>query len=130
VRDVFYFSKSPVKMSDLASVAHDIGRSTKFVEASDEQILNICGPSDELLHCIRIDPLGRDYSSFESPQQERIRMLEPQSGFIISFHITSHDTVLGLLKCVLDRYGGWVGSDDNTFETIYDARNIDFLVEP
>jgi len=116
-------------MSYLASVAQGIGLSTEVVETSDDQVLNIYGPPDELLHCIPIEPMGRDYSSFESPQQERIRTLQPESGFIISHHDTSTETLLELLKCVFERYGGWVGNDDNTFETIYDANTIDCLVE-
>lgn len=130
MRDVFYFSKQPVNVSELASLARDIGRPTDVVETSDGQVLNIRGRSDELLHCIPIEPLGRDFSSFETPQQERIRTLQPQSGFIISYHVGSAETLLALLKCLLERHGGWVGKDDNTFETVYDPETIHCLVEP
>lgn len=128
LRDVFYFTKSSVKMSDIASIAQEIGRGTEIIQTCDGQNLNVCGPSNELLHCIPIEPLGRDFSTFEIPQQDRISDLQPQAGFIISYHLASSDTLLALLKRILERFGGWVGSDDNTFETIYDAESVDCLV--
>ena len=44
--------------------------------------------------------------------------------------IHKHVTLLALLKCLFEHYGGWVGTDDNTFETIYDVNNIDSLSGP
>jgi hypothetical protein len=129
LRDVFYFTKSSVTIEDIVLTAHAIERDAEIIETPDGQVLNICGSTDEWLHCIPIEPLGRDYSSFEIPQQEKISSLQPRVGFIISYHLSSSATLIALLKRMFDQYGGWVGRDDNTFDAIYDSENIDYLVK-
>lgn len=129
LRDVFYFSKVQITISDIVSTATELGFKPQVIETCDGKNLNVFGVDDVLLHWIPIDPLGRDFSTFEELQQERIRSQQPVSGFIISFHLHSSTDLVRLLKCVLERFGGWLGCDDNTFETIYTSENLEGIVK-
>jgi hypothetical protein len=127
VKDLFYFTANVVKVSDIASIASELGFRPEAIESNKVQQLNVSLPGGQKIAWIPIEPLGTDLLSFELPQQERIRGYEPQTGFIVSFHIPSTDVLMVMLKRTLERFGGWVGMDDNTFETVYDCDTLDHI---
>lgn len=123
--DVFYFTKATVRMSNIASIVSEMGHHSEVIESNNVKQLNVYLPMDQLLNWMPIEPLGEDFSSFESPQQERIRAYEPMSGFIVSYHVPFTKDINMVLGKILERFGGWIGLDDNTFERIYDIENFD-----
>ena len=122
--DVFYFTKALVGLSDIALIALELGHQSEVIESNDVQQLNVHIPPDQIVVWMPIEPLGKDLLSFESPQQERIREFGAVSGFIVSYHIPSTNFVVKMLKTVVERYDGWIGLDDNTFATRYDAEKL------
>ena len=61
---------------------------------------------------------------FDKSAQEFIQTHEIESIVCISHHKSCVKETLELAKILLDRYGGWIGNDNDGFLLVFDAANI------
>ena len=61
---------------------------------------------------------------FDKSGQEFIQTHEIESIVCISHHKSCVKETLELAKMLLDRYGGWIGNDNDGFLPVFDAANI------
>ena len=58
---------------------------------------------------------------------ELIHEREISSIVCISHHKAYIKEILGIVKILLEKYGGWIGNDSDGFLPIFDITNIDFF---
>ena len=61
---------------------------------------------------------------FDKSGQEFIQTHEIKSIVYISHHKSCVQETLDLAKLLLDRWGGWIGNDNDGFLPVFDAANI------
>ena len=67
-------------------------------------------------------------SEFYEADQEFIRTHQIASVACISHHILCARETLKVMMLLLDKWGGWIGSDNDGFAPIYDKINLSSLV--
>ena len=68
-------------------------------------------------------------SEFDEADQEFIRTHEIASVVCISHHKIYAKETLKLMMLLLDKWGGWIGSDNEGFAPIYDKINLSSFME-
>lgn len=129
MEDLSYYTKAVLGLADVAAVAAASGYRCRF-HTHVYPLLNIHYTPEDFWQWSEMRAEDGDFDSLEAPQQEKVRVYQPASAFLISYHVNSLPQLVAFLEQVLRRWGGWVGCDDGTFETTYDAANIKTLRYP
>jgi hypothetical protein len=124
MEDIFFFTKSSIKLEDVAKQAEQAGYEYQYLEAHFQDLKVISLKSQNFWVFAEIVP--NSGMIFDENPQHRIDTYNPASAFMVSYHVASLPELAMLMKILLTVYEGWVGCDDD-FDTIYDLQNIDQL---
>ncbi len=120
MEDVFYFTKSEIRLEDIGAVATATGF---FIDHRERPSgLELVVSTSEKLHSTWWS-FGSEYSPFDPLPNARIKTYQPVSSFMVTYSLTDTLDVAMLLEQVLMAYGGWIGLDDDMI-TIFDSSNI------
>ncbi len=153
MEDIFYFSKTSIRLEDIATLAQACGYVCKYYTYS-VCYLNVYYEDQGFWQWSELKASDGDFDSFDPPQKEKIAQFQlrsegpqvepfttlkgkrreipqggdgPVSAFMISYQVASLPKLLWFLKLILGRYGGWVGCDDGNFKVTLDFENIEKL---
>ena len=142
MEEIFYFTRQPITLDELAAViarlvyetarftAADAGIPIRFGEQDSEAFLNVYWPPDP-----------RVFWSWAPTDtlivhSEAARPTLQQYGYATEYTISlrnepwSIDPLRDLLRQLLQAYGGWIGSDTETLEPTYHLETLDQLAFP
>ncbi|MDQ2730947.1 MAG: hypothetical protein M3Y56_04755 [Armatimonadota bacterium] len=140
MEDVFYFTKSIVHVEDIAQLAKKQGWPCilmPFPRMVDNNIMvnqldvevdvpikrgSAATPYFGNEHWFINEDIEEEYSFWEPDDIKKIRVYQPVSSLLFTYHVASLPVLGRFLKLVLERYGGWVWGSDNR---IYDASNVE-----
>ncbi len=122
MEDLFYFPPEPISVDDIANVARQAGLA---VQTHDPSYLNTFYTEDNFwawqeLH----DDGGADMVGFEEADRATMAALGHAKVFAVSFRPASLSKLCEFLAILLQRYGGWIGSDSEGLYPIFTAANI------
>lgn len=124
---VFYFTRSPLTLDDIARLAQQSGhlcRSHEEPGDSQRRTLTVVCAGDRWEW--RENSESADEPGAAVFNQHILSAYEPVAAFHIAGCSRSLARLGEFLHAVLESYGGWVGYGDDWVET-YDARNIHCL---
>ncbi|MBI1929611.1 hypothetical protein HYR99_35860 [Candidatus Poribacteria bacterium] len=133
MEDIFYFSKVPIKLEEIAAHAEACGYLCKYYTYS-VRYLNIYYEDHGFWQWSELKESDGDFDSFDHPQREKMTQFQlrsespqggPASAFLISYRVSSLPKLLWFLKLILGRYGGWIGCDEGHFNVTSNFENIE-----
>lgn len=120
--DIFYLSPVKLDTDSVCKVFQNVdGICVKDFRASDA--IQIYTETQ----IINMTLMG--LSEFYEADQEFIRTHEIASVVCISHHKSYAKETLKLMMLLLDKWGGWIGSDNEGFTPIYDKINLSSFME-
>ncbi len=130
--DVFYFSHAVVTFEDLMDIAEEFGYQSRVrTHADGEEWLHIYYQADEAdWMWIPVSEAQGDFQSFEPVSLKIVTRYNPASAYIVHYRVLSWVKLRVFLRRVMERYGGWVGSDTDGWKPIYTAENIQTQANP
>jgi len=126
MEDFFYFTRSTVTFVEITEVADEFQYEHEFFQSSND-FLNIYITNSTFWQLTKITEEEGDFESFEPSDRTKVEEFNPSSSFMISCHLNSLEKLALFLKRLLEKYGGWIGTDLPDFEPIYELSNIDKL---
>jgi hypothetical protein len=130
VEDLFYFTRSAVRLQDLAALADGLGHRSEIFPGRAGDLLNVYYRERSFWQWIPIDVGSGDAAAFDDRSREVLAGYGPTSAFIIAHRVMSWPILKVYLKGILAKYGGWVGSDRDGWEPIYTVESIDHAPYP
>lgn len=123
MNDVFYFSSTSVA---LASVCKVLGEEYLYnlylTPGQDALQIDLNDSMHFQIHEMNVD------DDFSGPSDfDVIARINARSCFCFSYHNVNLPALKDVLKTLLQRFGGWVGSDAEAFEPLYSLENIDSM---
>jgi hypothetical protein len=122
MEDLFYFPPEPISVDDIAGVARDAGLTSQTHPPDD---LTIYYSDDNFWSWQELhDDGGADMVGFEEADRATMAALGYAKVFAVSFRPASLPKLCEFLAILLQRYGGWIGSDSEGLYPIFTAANI------
>jgi hypothetical protein len=130
VDDVFLFLPSHVSLEDLAGFVESLGYEVEQLTGPyrGTGILSVrLGPDDFSLW----DPVDPEADlSLDDEARKLVRSWRPSTTFVVSLHMIAWPRLRSLLRSVLERYGGRVGSDGEALAPVFTAETIAASTHP
>lgn len=120
--DIFYMTDKKINISDIAEIAGDLNVRSAFIPESSD-VLQIEYSYDIMAEWFRMEP--EDFP--ESEDKKFLTENKIHSVFCISSHLSNFAFMFPHIKMLLQKYGGWIGSDSKGFQPCFSQENIDFL---
>lgn len=122
MNDLFYFTKAQVQLDDIASSAISEKYKVKTRTLGATRFLYIVLNDQEEKNWEVFD-IETDFNSFDIEPRKKIDSYQPLSSFVFTFPSTTLPELTSFLKKIIDKYGGWIGMDDDML-IVYNADNI------
>jgi hypothetical protein len=138
--DVFYFNSSVIPLSQLKAIAEEEGYNAEYTSLDDHTNLHIS--LNETYRCSVLTEKGiiettrpqywsvsgwTNYASLTSSELALIESQQILTSYIISYHYPTLNSLFKFVKVILNKFGGWMGLDDD-WELIYTKDNIDLII--
>lgn len=125
--DLFYFSKSNVRLHDVEQTAVKAGYQCEVKADTNGVWLDVYEQGQTLWRWSELHEDDGDFDGLELTQVDKIHAYQPSAAFAIAHHLDSWTQLIDFLKLILSRYEGWIGCDDYTFEEVFTVENIEDL---
>lgn len=124
MNDIFYFSTAVVGLDVVRDLAVRLGYLEKYLSESALQLEMKRGARHWCeWSCFDLDDA-------EPEERAELKAEGIRTSFCITHHSVDLPDLVRLLACVIESYGGWVGTDADRFAPRYDFANISALAAP
>ncbi len=121
MEDIFYFSNERILLSEIKKIAESSGYH-RITLASDEQALELGNRNGSYWQIYLLDTV-KDIP--EPEDKEFLKKLNMISGLCLCHHKNDINELLIFIAKIGEKYGGWIGNDEDGFEPRFPVNQLD-----